>query len=198
MAKSRNLPGVTKSLQWVRIGGRELEGLQENALELLDSPGIIPARQLDQEGALKLAICNDIGEASYDRVVVAAALCDRVNDLHRRCGSPSPPSSTHFTSHSHTHTHSKSLRGRFNPFQARRHVRGDAAHPGTLRPAVQRPHRGTNRVRRRGQVLPGTTTSLLSLSLHSPRVANPMHTSQPSRVHPLTSVAVVVSMPRAT
>ena len=101
MAKSRNLPGVTKSLQWVRIGGRELEGLQENALELLDSPGIIPARQLDQEGALKLAICNDIGEASYDRVVVAAALCDRVNDLHRRCGSPAPPS-THFTSLSHT------------------------------------------------------------------------------------------------
>jgi hypothetical protein len=96
MAKSRNLPGVTKSLQWVRIGGRELEGLQENALELLDSPGIIPARQLDQEGALKLAICNDIGEASYDRVVVAAALCDRVNDLHRRCGCP-PLNSLHVT-----------------------------------------------------------------------------------------------------
>ena len=91
MAKSRNLPGVTKSLQWVRIGGRELEGLQENALELLDSPGIIPARQLDQEGALKLAICNDIGEASYDRVVVAAALCDRVNELHRRCARRLPP-----------------------------------------------------------------------------------------------------------
>jgi ribosome biogenesis GTPase A len=81
MAKSRNLPGVTKSLQWVRIGG--IEGNQEDVLELLDSPGIIPARQVDQEGALKLAICNDIGEASYDRVVVAAAMCDRINTLHR-------------------------------------------------------------------------------------------------------------------
>ena len=30
-------------------------------------PGIIPARQFDQIGAMKLAICNDIGEASYDR-----------------------------------------------------------------------------------------------------------------------------------
>lgn len=48
MAKSRNLPGVTKSLMWVRLGG--VEGSQENCIELLDSPGIIPARQLDQEG----------------------------------------------------------------------------------------------------------------------------------------------------
>lgn len=50
MAKSRNLPGVTKSLMWVRMGGREVEGLTENTIELLDSPGIIPARQLDHEG----------------------------------------------------------------------------------------------------------------------------------------------------
>jgi hypothetical protein len=41
------------------------------------------ARQLDQEGALKLAICNDIGEASYDRVVVAAAMCDRLIKLSK-------------------------------------------------------------------------------------------------------------------
>ena len=101
MAKSRNLPGVTKSLQWVRIGG--VEGSQENVIELLDSPGIIPAKYVDQGNALKLAICNDIGdlisdlslsrvdsinvsrcllfsgEASYDRVVVAAAMCDLIN-----------------------------------------------------------------------------------------------------------------------
>jgi len=38
MAKSRNLPGVTRSLQWVRIGA-SLEGAQEDAIELLDSPG---------------------------------------------------------------------------------------------------------------------------------------------------------------
>lgn len=40
-----------------------------NELELLDSPGIIPARQEDQNQALKLAICNDIGQASYDTQV---------------------------------------------------------------------------------------------------------------------------------
>lgn len=85
MAKSKNLPGVTRSLQWVRLGGNNLEGLQsqEDAIELLDSPGIIPARQLDQQNALYLAMCNDIGEASYDRVVVAAHLCDRLNLVHR-------------------------------------------------------------------------------------------------------------------
>ncbi|RYH20174.1 ribosome biogenesis GTPase YlqF [archaeon] len=81
MAKSRNLPGVTRALQWVRVGG--LQGPQGHVLELLDSPGIIPARQFDQDSALKLAICNDIGEASYDRVVVAAAMCDQVNSLFR-------------------------------------------------------------------------------------------------------------------
>lgn len=80
MARSRNLPGVTRSMQWVRIGG--IEGSQENVIELLDSPGIIPARQFDQNSALALAVCNDIGEASYDRVVVAAALCDKLTALH--------------------------------------------------------------------------------------------------------------------
>ncbi len=81
MAKSKNLPGVTKKLQWVRLGGSENSG--EGSIELLDSPGIIPAKQFDQLAALKLAICNDIGEASYDRVNVAIAMCDEINKLHR-------------------------------------------------------------------------------------------------------------------
>lgn len=83
MAKSQNLPGVTKSLRWIRLGGDHV-GASTDTLELLDSPGIIPAKQFDQNGALKLAICNDIGEASYDRVVVASALCDQLIELHRR------------------------------------------------------------------------------------------------------------------
>lgn len=82
VAKSRNLPGVTRSLQWVRLSSAGISN-QENVIELLDSPGIIPAKQLDQQNALKLAMCNDIGEASYDRVVVAAELCDQLNALHR-------------------------------------------------------------------------------------------------------------------
>jgi len=82
MAVSRNLPGVTKALRWVRLGGDA--GASASNLELLDSPGIIPAKQFDPKGAYLLAMCNDIGEASYDRVVVAAALCDQINIIHRR------------------------------------------------------------------------------------------------------------------
>ncbi|KAJ0973217.1 hypothetical protein J5N97_021176 [Dioscorea zingiberensis] len=58
-------PGVTRELKWVRFG---------KDLELLDSPGIIPMRISDQAAAIKLAICDDIGERSYDVTDVAAIL----------------------------------------------------------------------------------------------------------------------------
>lgn len=58
-------PGVTRVLKWVHFG---------KDLELLDSPGIIPMRISDQSAAIKLAICDDIGERSYDVVDVAAIL----------------------------------------------------------------------------------------------------------------------------
>ncbi|GFP81998.1 ribosome biogenesis GTPase a [Phtheirospermum japonicum] len=58
-------PGVTRELKWVRFG---------KDLELLDSPGIIPMRINDQSAAVKLAICDDIGERSYDFSEVAAVL----------------------------------------------------------------------------------------------------------------------------
>jgi ribosome biogenesis GTPase A len=83
MAKSRNLPGVTRQLMWVRLGKLAADE-QESAIEMLDSPGIIPANHVDQNGAIRLAICNDIGEASYDRVVVAQALCDRINYVNKQ------------------------------------------------------------------------------------------------------------------
>jgi ribosome biogenesis GTPase A len=84
VAKSMNMPGVTRSLQWVRIGGdKALDTTKESEIELLDSPGIIPAKHLDQDCAMKLAICNDIGEASYDRTLAAAAMCDRLIDIHK-------------------------------------------------------------------------------------------------------------------
>jgi hypothetical protein len=44
--------------------------------ELLDSPGIIPARMVDQSDALLLAACNCIGQAAYDNQAVAAYLCE--------------------------------------------------------------------------------------------------------------------------
>ncbi|CBI32331.3 hypothetical protein VitviT2T_009363 [Vitis vinifera] len=58
-------PGVTRQLKWVQFG---------KDLELLDSPGIIPMRISDQSAAIKLAICDDIGERSYDVADVAAIL----------------------------------------------------------------------------------------------------------------------------
>lgn len=51
--------------RWVRFG---------KDLELLDSPGIIPMRIDDQSAAVKLALCDDIGERSYDVSEVAAIL----------------------------------------------------------------------------------------------------------------------------
>ena len=56
--------GVTRTLRWVRVG-------QE--LDLLDSPGILPPRFEDQKAALKLALCDDIGQAAYDVELVAIA-----------------------------------------------------------------------------------------------------------------------------
>ena len=53
---SASKPGVTRQLRWVRI---------LDHLELLDSPGILPPRIDDQEAAVKLAICDDIGQAAY-------------------------------------------------------------------------------------------------------------------------------------
>ncbi|KAF3331939.1 mitochondrial ribosome-associated GTPase 1 isoform X2 [Carex littledalei] len=58
-------PGVTRELKWVHFG---------KDLELLDSPGILPMRISDQTAAIKLAMCDDIGERSYDVVDVAAIL----------------------------------------------------------------------------------------------------------------------------
>jgi len=69
--KSENRAGVTKALQWVRVDG----------FDLLDSPGIIPAKLLTQEIAVHLAICDDIGQASYDTILVAAALLDEVRKV---------------------------------------------------------------------------------------------------------------------
>ena len=67
--------GVTRQLRWVRIS---------QDIELLDTPGIIPAKLENQEDALKLAICDDIGEAAYDKQQVAAAFVDIVNQIYSR------------------------------------------------------------------------------------------------------------------
>lgn len=50
-------------------------------LEFLDSPGILPMRISDQSAAIKLAICDDIGERSYDVTDVAAILVQMLTRL---------------------------------------------------------------------------------------------------------------------
>jgi ribosome biogenesis GTPase A len=64
--------GVTRQLQWVRISPE---------IELLDAPGVIPWKLDNQKNAVKLAICEDIGEAAYDNQKVAAALVDFLVEL---------------------------------------------------------------------------------------------------------------------
>ena len=64
---SERRAGVTRQLRWVKIS-------QE--IELLDAPGIIPWRLENQHDAVKLAVCEDIGQASYDNQVVAAEAID--------------------------------------------------------------------------------------------------------------------------
>ncbi|MEA5535746.1 ribosome biogenesis GTPase YlqF [Crocosphaera sp. XPORK-15E] len=65
--------GVTRQLQWVRIS---------DSIELLDAPGVIPARLNNQKNAVKLAICEDMGEAGYDNQQIAAALVDLLVELN--------------------------------------------------------------------------------------------------------------------
>ncbi|MDY6784793.1 MAG: ribosome biogenesis GTPase YlqF [Cyanobacteriota bacterium] len=70
--RSERRAGVTRQLQWVRIS---------DEIELLDAPGVIPWRLDNQEDAIKLAICEDIGQAAYDNQCVAAVLVDLMVEL---------------------------------------------------------------------------------------------------------------------
>ncbi|MEA5573796.1 ribosome biogenesis GTPase YlqF [Calothrix sp. UHCC 0171] len=72
VVESAARPGVTRSLRWVRISDQ---------LELLDAPGVIPLKLQDQEAAVKLAICDDIGNASYDNQLIASAFVDIITYL---------------------------------------------------------------------------------------------------------------------
>lgn len=59
--------GVTRQQQWVRINPK---------LELLDTPGIIPTRQDNQEQAAKLAFVSSVSENAYSPEPVAKALLE--------------------------------------------------------------------------------------------------------------------------
>lgn len=82
VVESAARPGVTRQLRWVRISDQ---------LELLDAPGVIPAKLDNQSAALKLAICDDIGDASYDNQRVAATLVDLLKRLDATAVLPENP-----------------------------------------------------------------------------------------------------------
>jgi ribosome biogenesis GTPase A len=65
--------GVTRQLQWVRIS---------EEMELLDAPGVIPNKLNNQEDAVKLAICEDIGDAGYDNQRITAKFIDLLVELN--------------------------------------------------------------------------------------------------------------------
>jgi ribosome biogenesis GTPase A len=77
VVESARRAGVTRQLRWVRISDQ---------IELLDAPGVIPANLKDQDKAIKLAICDDIGEASYDNQRVAIALVELLQDMELTTG----------------------------------------------------------------------------------------------------------------
>jgi ribosome biogenesis GTPase A len=82
-ARTANKPGVTKSLQWIRVKTDDSKTKRGKEFELLDSPGVIPAVLVDQSDATLLAACNCIGEAAYDNQAVAAYLCEWLLSLYR-------------------------------------------------------------------------------------------------------------------
>eukprot|EP00210_Caulerpa_lentillifera_P005210 g4977.t1 len=68
-------PGVTRHLSWSLIGS------SHKGLHVLDSPGLIPTSLADQTAARKIAMCNNIGDASYMDSLIAAQLIHTIKGL---------------------------------------------------------------------------------------------------------------------
>ena len=47
----------------------------------MDAPGVLPPRLENQNAALKLAICDDIGQAAYDTEQVAISFMSLLEQL---------------------------------------------------------------------------------------------------------------------
>jgi len=62
VVQSSRRAGVTRTLRWVRV---------DQQIDLLDAPGVLPPRFENQDAALNLALCDDIGQAAYDIELVA-------------------------------------------------------------------------------------------------------------------------------
>jgi ribosome biogenesis GTPase A len=82
VVESARRAGVTRALRWVRLG---------QDLDLLDAPGVLPPRLDDQRAALRLAICDDIGQAAYEVEGVALAFVAMLGWLEGVSSSGVPP-----------------------------------------------------------------------------------------------------------
>ena len=74
--KTADRPGVTRSKQWVRIGG---------GIDLLDTPGILWPKFENQQVALNLAFTGAIKDAITDVVEVADTLLQWINENYPDC-----------------------------------------------------------------------------------------------------------------
>lgn len=63
--------GVTRQQQWVRINPN---------IDLLDTPGIIPMKQEDQQRAKKLAFVNSVSENAYSPEMVSKELIELISN----------------------------------------------------------------------------------------------------------------------
>jgi len=108
VAKSAPRPGVTRTLNWVMIRDKSYEsGLydkmrnraENESVQLLDSPGVLPPRLDDQMAAVRLAMCDDIGEAAYIAEGVAGVLAEHLQWVERvmpQAIAPSDPLRTRY------------------------------------------------------------------------------------------------------
>ena len=74
VVKSARKAGVTRNLTWIRL---------DSGIDLLDAPGVIPPNLEDQESALNLALCDDIGEAAYEIESVAIEFIKIISKLNK-------------------------------------------------------------------------------------------------------------------
>jgi len=74
VVSSSRRAGVTRSLQWIRL---------DEKIDLLDAPGVLPSNLENQQAALKLAICDDIGQGGYNTELVAISFLNMLQDLEK-------------------------------------------------------------------------------------------------------------------
>jgi ribosome biogenesis GTPase A len=70
VAKTSDRPGVTRSVQWIRL---------KKDFELLDAPGILPPKIEDPEAAINLALTGAIPDKLLDAVGLANILLEKIN-----------------------------------------------------------------------------------------------------------------------